>query len=73
MKRERQTYQVAEVAKLLGIGRNLAYELVRSGKIPSLRLGRRIVVPKGAFDRLLSGDGAGRQTSKTACPVIHAP
>ena len=66
MNRERQTYKVEEAAKILGIGRNLAYELVRSGKIPSLRLGRRIVVPKGAFDRLLSGDGAERQTPDAA-------
>ncbi len=66
MKRERQTYKVEEAAKILGIGRNLAYELVRSGQIPSLRLGRRIVVPKGVFDRLLSGDGAGHQTSNAA-------
>ena len=66
MEQEQQTYKVAEAARLLGIGRNLAYELVRSGQIPSLRLGRRIVVPKGAFDRLLSGDGAWRQTPNAA-------
>ena len=66
MKREQQTYKVEEAAKMLGIGRNLAYELVASGEIPSLRLGRRIVVPKGAFDRLLSGDGAWRQTPNAA-------
>jgi excisionase family DNA binding protein len=31
--------------KLLGIGRSTAYELVHTGDIPSLRLGRRMVVP----------------------------
>lgn len=39
------TVTVDEAAKLLGIGRSTAYELVHTGDIPSLRLGRRIVVP----------------------------
>jgi excisionase family DNA binding protein len=41
------TLTVEQTAKLLGIGRSTAYELVRTGDIPSLRLGRRIVVPVG--------------------------
>lgn len=39
------TVTVEEAAKLLGIGRSTAYELVHTGDIPSLRLGRRLVVP----------------------------
>jgi excisionase family DNA binding protein len=39
------TVTVEQAAKLLGIGRSTAYELVHAGDIPSLRLGRRIVVP----------------------------
>ena len=42
----RLTLTVEEAAKLLGIGRSTAYELVHTGAIPSLRLGRRIVVPR---------------------------
>jgi len=41
------TLTVEQAAKLLGIGRSTAYELVHTGDIPSLRLGRRIVVPIG--------------------------
>ena len=47
-------YSVVKVAALLGIGRSKAYELVRSGTIPSLRLGRRIVIPKLALSRFLA-------------------
>ena len=47
-------YSVLEVAALLGIGRSKAYELVRSRTIPSLRLGRRIVVSKVALNRFLA-------------------
>ena len=54
MKQENKlTYSVTEIAELLGIGRSKAYELVRSGTIPSLRLGRRIVIPKLALSRFL--------------------
>jgi excisionase family DNA binding protein len=41
------TLTVEQTAKVLGIGRSTAYELVHTGDIPSLRLGRRIVVPVG--------------------------
>jgi excisionase family DNA binding protein len=40
---------VAEAAALLGISRDLAYDLVARGELPSLRLGRRILVPRKAL------------------------
>ena len=45
----RAVFTVGEVAKLLGIGRISAYRAAERGDIPSIRLGRRIVVPKAAF------------------------
>ena len=39
-----ETYTVLEVAARLGIGRCMAYELVRQGVIPAKRLGRRWIV-----------------------------
>jgi len=53
-RQDRLTYTVEEVAKELGIGRALAYEQVREGTIPSIRMGRRIVIPAAAFERRLS-------------------
>lgn len=35
---ERRTFTVEEAARSLGISRALAYDLVRRGEIPSLRL-----------------------------------
>ena len=46
---------VPEAARLLGISRTHAYELVARGELAHVRLGRRIVVPKHAIDTLLSG------------------
>ena len=50
---ERLTLTVEEAAELLGVSRALGYELVARGEIPSLRLGRRIVVPRRALDAML--------------------
>ncbi len=44
---------VPEAADLLGICRNAAYEAVRRGEIPSIRIGKRLVVPRMAFEELL--------------------
>ena len=48
---------VEELAKMLKIGRNTAYELVRSGVIPSIRIGRQIRVSKQAIAAHLSQTG----------------
>lgn len=48
------TYSVDEAAAVLGIGRGSAYEAIAQGKIPHLRFGRKIVVPRAALERLLS-------------------
>lgn len=50
----RLTLTVEEAAVLLGISRGLAYELVRRGEIPALRLGRRVVVPVRALEAMLA-------------------
>ena len=46
---------VSEAAELLRIGRNAAYEAVRCGEIPSVRIGRRILVPRAGLEQLLAG------------------
>lgn len=53
------TMTVPEVGEAIGVSRNLAYQLARDGVIPSLRLGRRIVVPRVAFERWLATAGLG--------------
>jgi len=53
------TLTVPEVAALLGISRGTAYEAIRLGQIPSLRFGRRVVIPKAALQRLLDGEQEG--------------
>ena len=47
------TYTIPETAKILGIGRSAAYEAARSGQIPTIRIGKRILVPLAALERML--------------------
>lgn len=44
---------VPDVAQFLGIGRNQAYALVRSGQLEALRIGHKIKVPRHALLRFL--------------------
>ena len=48
------TLRVEELMSILGIGRNTAYELVRSGKLRSIRVGRQIRIPKAEVLRFLN-------------------
>ena len=43
------TLRVEELMPILGIGRNTAYELIRSGQIQSIRIGRQIRIPRDAL------------------------
>lgn len=43
---EKEYMKVAEVAEFLRIGRSRAYELVGSGEIPSVRIGRSVRVSR---------------------------
>lgn len=58
------TFTVEETAKLLGISRGTAYDLVAQGEIPSIRLGRRILVPRVQLEKLLEGEDVSREQSE---------
>ena len=58
---ERLCLSVPEAAALLGISRNLAYEMAKQGQLPVVKFGRRLLVPKVALEKMLS-EAKGRQT-----------
>jgi excisionase family DNA binding protein len=49
-----------DAIKLLGISRTKFYELIRTGALPSIRLGKLIRVPLAALNRWI-GESAGSQ------------
>lgn len=59
---ERLTLTVEEAAHLLGISRGLAYEMARSGKLPVIRFGRRLLISRRALERMLDQPDDGDDT-----------
>ena len=63
-------------AQLLGISTGLCYRLVHEGQIPSIRLGRRILVPVAALQDMLVRKGEGVRpcpSGKRKPPTETAP
>ena len=54
-KDEPLTQSVRQAAKDAGIGVNQAYEAVRRGEIPTIRIGKRILVLREPLKRMLEG------------------
>lgn len=54
-RREALVLTVSEAASMLGISKDLGYELVARGELPALRLGRRLVVPTKALIAMVNG------------------
>ena len=50
---ERPVLSVEETGELLGLSRNSMYSAIARGEIPSIRVGRRLLIPKAALLRLL--------------------
>ena len=54
---ERRTLAVSEVARILGVSRSTAFVMAKSGQLPTIRVGRRVVVPIAPLNRLLGESG----------------
>jgi excisionase family DNA binding protein len=58
------TFTVRDVADRYGIGLVSAYEAVRRGDIPSIRIGKRIIILKSALERFEAGGDTQSNDSK---------
>jgi len=56
------TLRVEELMPILGIGRNTAYELVSTGQIRGIKVGRQLRIPKQALIHFLESVNNGNQT-----------
>lgn len=61
---------VSDLARLLGIGMNSAYNLVRSGRVRSIRVGHQIRIPKSAVLDFLDIDWIRELTCRHAARII---
>jgi hypothetical protein len=51
--RNKSTVTIEEGAPIIGVSRGSAYAAARTGEIPTLRIGKRLLVPVAALRRLL--------------------
>lgn len=62
---KRLTMTIPEAAAKLGIGRNQGYEAARSGQIPTIKIGKRLLVPVTALEnKLLNASGGSGNSVK---------
>jgi len=54
---ESLVYDVPTAGKLLNLSRATAYSLAAQGVIPTIRFGKRVVVPKAALIEMLAEAG----------------
>jgi hypothetical protein len=66
----RLTCTVPEAGQMLGIGRDASYHAAAAGQIPTLRLGRRLLVP---VPRLLELVGLPQDAAATTAPNVPEP
>lgn len=72
--RDRATLTVPEAGQVLSLGRDASYRAAGRGEIPTLRLGRRIVVPVPQLLRLLGAEESSpAQPLDTVDPAEDAP
>jgi excisionase family DNA binding protein len=47
-------YTVAQASDKIGCNPKTMYEAIREGKIPTIKIGKRILIPRPAFDRMVA-------------------
>jgi excisionase family DNA binding protein len=55
---EHRVVTVNEAALMLRISRGAAYQAAKTKQLPTIRIGRRLLVPLAALERLLASDTA---------------
>lgn len=53
---ESVVYTVTDIQKMLGIGKNQAYELIKKEEFHVKRIGKKIIIPKIGFHEWLEGN-----------------
>ncbi len=57
----REVLTPEETAKRLRLGRNAVYAALAKGEIPSIRIGRKILVSRAVIDRMVAGEAKAAQ------------
>jgi len=63
MNTEKATFSVEETARYLGVARTTAWAAVWRGQLPTIRIGRRRLVPKVALEKMLGEAGKDKEAA----------
>lgn len=68
---ERLTYSMREVSRLLGLSETATFYAIRRGEIPSIRVGRRVLIPRAGLHGLLENpsDATQKQSNPGTEPL----
>ncbi len=53
---EKKVYTVSEVAEMLSLGNCKIYDLIHEKKIPSIKVGRKFIIPKKRLEEWLESE-----------------
>ena len=60
-----------EVARILGVGRSKAYELMADGTLPVVRIGKSVRVPAGPLRTWIEGQTEAHRVELEGHPQVH--
>lgn len=60
---EKLTLSVEEAGKLLGVSRQIAYQLSRQAGFPTLHIGRRVLVPRKQLEEWMDRHVTGAEVN----------
>jgi excisionase family DNA binding protein len=61
----KQTISVIEVAEAIGLSVHSTYAALRAESIPRIRIGRRFIIPRAAFEEWLRSASQAAETKAT--------
>lgn len=53
----RLTLTITEAGQMAGLGRSAAYQAAKTGEMPVIRIGGRLLVSRAAWEKKLNGEG----------------
>lgn len=60
---ESAVLSVSQCAKYLNISRTSAYQACLTGELPTVKIGKRILIPRVALERMMTEAGNGKNGS----------
>jgi Helix-turn-helix domain len=69
----RDAFTVEETGQILGISRASAFAAAKKGEIPTIRIGKRLIVPRRALEKLLGADEDALAGGQKAFQVVEVP